>query len=81
MTPLENLGARLLDSGLIRAKILHSWMGVLENTRGYFFLPRRNHIPLIVVSLGDLRFKKFGVTAEPEVRTKLLDGMSLQDIY
>lgn len=26
------------------------------------------------VSLGDLRFKKFGVTAEPEVRTKLLEG-------
>lgn len=24
--------------------------------------------------LGDLRFKPFGVTAEPEVRTKLLEG-------
>jgi protein phosphatase PTC6 len=25
-------------------------------------------------SLGDLRYKKFGVTPEPEVRTKLLEG-------
>ena len=25
-------------------------------------------------SLGDLRYKKFGVTAEPEVRTKVLEG-------
>jgi hypothetical protein len=25
-------------------------------------------------SLGDLRFKKFGVTPEPEVKTKLLEG-------
>lgn len=25
-------------------------------------------------SLGDLRYKKFGVTPEPEVRTKLLNG-------
>jgi len=33
-------------------------MGVLANTR----------------CLGDLRYKKFGVTAEPEVRTKVLEG-------
>ncbi|KAF7985281.1 hypothetical protein HWV62_6429 [Athelia sp. TMB] len=32
------------------------WMGALANTRG----------------LGDLHYKKFGVTPEPEVRTKLL---------
>jgi len=38
--------------------VFFSWMGALANTRG----------------LGDLRFKKFGVTAEPEVRTKLLAG-------
>jgi protein phosphatase PTC6 len=25
-------------------------------------------------SLGDLRYKKFGITAEPEVRTKVLEG-------
>lgn len=25
-------------------------------------------------SLGDLRYKRFGVTPEPEVRTKLLKG-------
>ncbi|KAJ7125697.1 phosphatase 2C-like domain-containing protein [Mycena crocata] len=36
----------------------YSWMGALENTR----------------CLGDLRYKKFGITPEPEVRTKLLDG-------
>ncbi|EPQ60550.1 protein serine/threonine phosphatase 2C [Gloeophyllum trabeum ATCC 11539] len=34
------------------------WMGALANTRG----------------LGDLKFKRFGVTPEPEVRTKLLKG-------
>ncbi|KDQ63395.1 hypothetical protein JAAARDRAFT_29424 [Jaapia argillacea MUCL 33604] len=33
------------------------WMGALANTRG----------------LGDMKFKPFGVTAEPEVRTKLLE--------
>ncbi|THH10927.1 hypothetical protein EW145_g997 [Phellinidium pouzarii] len=34
------------------------WMGALANTRG----------------IGDMNFKSFGVTAEPEVRTKLLKG-------
>ncbi|KAI0257438.1 phosphatase 2C-like domain-containing protein [Lactifluus subvellereus] len=34
------------------------WMGALENTR----------------SLGDLKWKPFGVTAEPEVKTKLIEG-------
>ncbi|KZV75491.1 protein serine/threonine phosphatase 2C [Peniophora sp. CONT] len=34
------------------------WMGVLQNTR----------------SLGDLKWKPFGVTAEPTVRTRYLDG-------
>ncbi|PFH54778.1 hypothetical protein AMATHDRAFT_134564 [Amanita thiersii Skay4041] len=37
------------------------WMGALVNTR-------------CVLSLGDLRYKKFGVTPEPEVRSKLLIG-------
>lgn len=31
--------------------------------------------------LGDLKFKKFGVTAEPEVRTKLLEGRLLHSYY
>ena len=26
------------------------------------------------LSLGDLRYKKFGITAEPEVKTKILEG-------
>ncbi|KIM47896.1 hypothetical protein M413DRAFT_212953 [Hebeloma cylindrosporum] len=34
------------------------WMGALANTRG----------------LGDLRYKRFGITPEPEVRSKLLEG-------
>ncbi|TFK56977.1 protein serine/threonine phosphatase 2C [Heliocybe sulcata] len=34
------------------------WMGALANTRG----------------LGDLNYKQYGVTPEPEVRTKLLNG-------
>ncbi|KLO07588.1 protein serine/threonine phosphatase 2C [Schizopora paradoxa] len=34
------------------------WMGALENTRG----------------IGDMKYKPYGVTAEPEVRTKLLEA-------
>ncbi|KAJ3883291.1 phosphatase 2C-like domain-containing protein [Lentinula edodes] len=50
---------RMMGSSLITDSYGESrWMGALDNTRG----------------LGDLRFKKFGVTAEPEVRTKLLEG-------
>ncbi|KAJ3854085.1 phosphatase 2C-like domain-containing protein [Lentinula lateritia] len=50
---------RMMGSSLITDSYGESrWMGALDNTRG----------------LGDLRFKKFGVTAEPEVRTKLLRG-------
>ncbi|CCL99561.1 uncharacterized protein FIBRA_01579 [Fibroporia radiculosa] len=40
------------------------WMGALANTR----------------SLGDLRYKRFGVTPEPEVRTGLLDGPAYSHI-
>ncbi|OSX67370.1 hypothetical protein POSPLADRAFT_1176162 [Postia placenta MAD-698-R-SB12] len=40
------------------------WMGALANTR----------------SLGDLQYKRFGVTPEPEVRTKLLDGSAYSHI-
>ncbi|KAJ3885428.1 phosphatase 2C-like domain-containing protein [Lentinula edodes] len=50
---------RMMGSSLITDSYGESrWMGALDNTRG----------------LGDLRFKKFGVTAEPEVRTKLLEA-------
>ncbi|KAF8647960.1 hypothetical protein AX16_006492 [Volvariella volvacea WC 439] len=50
---------RMMGSSLITDSFGETrWMGVLSNTR----------------SLGDLRYKRFGVTPEPEVRTKLLDG-------
>ncbi|KAG7450640.1 protein serine/threonine phosphatase 2C [Guyanagaster necrorhizus] len=50
---------RMMGSSLITDSFGESrWMGALENTRG----------------LGDLQFKKFGVTPEPEIRTKLLEG-------
>lgn len=48
---------RMMGSALITDSFGESrWMGALANTRG----------------LGDLRFKRHGVTAEPDVRTKLL---------
>jgi len=31
-------------------------------------------IQVLSISLGDLRFKKFGVTPEPQVKTHLLEG-------
>ncbi|KAF8973697.1 phosphatase 2C-like domain-containing protein [Flammula alnicola] len=50
---------RMMGSSLITDSYGESrWMGALANTR----------------CLGDLRYKRFGVTPEPEVRTKLLDG-------
>ncbi|KAJ7630820.1 phosphatase 2C-like domain-containing protein, partial [Roridomyces roridus] len=50
---------RMMGSSLITDSFGESrWMGALANTR----------------CLGDLRYKKFGVTPEPEVRTKLLEG-------
>ncbi|KAJ2920813.1 hypothetical protein H1R20_g16280, partial [Candolleomyces eurysporus] len=50
---------RMMGSSLITDSFGESrWMGALTNTR----------------CLGDLRYKKFGVTPEPEVRTKLLNG-------
>ncbi|ESK97966.1 hypothetical protein Moror_904 [Moniliophthora roreri MCA 2997] len=50
---------RMMGSSLITDSYGESrWMGALANTRG----------------LGDLNYKKFGVTPEPEVRTKLLTG-------
>ncbi|KAF8585516.1 protein serine/threonine phosphatase 2C [Ramaria rubella] len=50
---------RLGGTGLITDSFGEArWMGALANTRG----------------LGDKKFKPFGVTPEPEVRTKLLKG-------
>lgn len=50
---------RMMGSSLITDSFGESrWMGALMNTR----------------CLGDLRYKRFGVTPEPEVRTKLLKG-------
>ncbi|KAG5719812.1 Phosphatase 2C like protein [Termitomyces sp. T112] len=50
---------RMMGASLITDSFGESrWMGALANTR----------------CLGDLRFKKYGVTPEPQVQTKLLDG-------
>jgi len=50
---------RMMGSSLITDSFGESrWMGALSNTR----------------CLGDLRYKKFGVTPEPQVKTKLLEG-------
>lgn len=50
---------RMMGSSLITDSFGESrWMGALSNTR----------------CLGDLRYKKYGVTPEPQVRTKLLEG-------
>ncbi|KAJ7492734.1 phosphatase 2C-like domain-containing protein [Mycena latifolia] len=55
---------RMMGSSLITDSFGESrWMGALANTRWWQRL-----------LLGDLRYKKFGVTPEPEVRTKLLEG-------
>jgi protein phosphatase PTC6 len=49
----------MMGSSLITDSFGESrWMGALVNTR----------------CLGDLRFKKYGVTPEPQVKTKLLEG-------
>jgi len=50
---------RMMGTGVIADSFGDSrWMGALENTR----------------SLGDLKWKRWGVTAEPEVKTKLIEG-------
>ncbi|KAH7928510.1 protein serine/threonine phosphatase 2C [Leucogyrophana mollusca] len=50
---------RMMGASLITDSFGESrWMGALANTR----------------SLGDLQYKPYGVTPEPEVRTKLLEG-------
>jgi protein phosphatase PTC6 len=59
-TPVESTRLRrMMGSSLITDSFGEArWMGALENTRG----------------LGDLKFKPFGVTPEPEVRSKFLEG-------
>ncbi|KJA25754.1 hypothetical protein HYPSUDRAFT_64481 [Hypholoma sublateritium FD-334 SS-4] len=50
---------RMMGSSLITDSYGESrWMGALANTR----------------CLGDLRYKRFGITPEPEVRARLLEG-------
>jgi hypothetical protein len=55
------------------------WMGALANTRGSVSILICCLHPQVRFScrLGDLQYKKFGVTPEPEVRTKLLEGCCL----
>jgi protein phosphatase PTC6 len=59
-TPVESTRLRrVMGSALVTDSFGEArWMGVLENTR----------------SLGDFKYKPFGVTPEPEVRGKLLKG-------
>lgn len=59
-TPVEATRLRrMMGSSLITDSFGESrWMGALANTR----------------AIGDLRYKPYGVTPEPEVRTKLLEG-------
>lgn len=55
-------------------------MGALANTRWSVILlytEIRSSDLIFWFSLGDLRFKKYGVTPEPQVQTKLLDGAAL----
>ena len=59
-TPIESTRLRrVMGSALVTDSFGEArWMGVLENTR----------------SLGDFKYKPFGVTPEPEVRSRLLKG-------
>jgi protein phosphatase PTC6 len=60
-TPVESTRLRrVMGSALVTDSFGEArWMGVLENTR----------------SLGDFKYKPFGVTPEPELREKLLKGI------
>ncbi|KAI0080275.1 protein serine/threonine phosphatase 2C [Panus rudis PR-1116 ss-1] len=56
---------RMMGSGLITDSFGEArWMGALENTR----------------SLGDLKWKPYGVTPEPQVETRILDGPNYSHI-
>jgi len=65
-TPVESTRLRrVMGSALVTDSFGEArWMGVLENTR----------------SLGDFKYKPFGVTPEPEVREKLLKGSECSHI-
>ena len=55
-------------------------MGALENTRRFVSMSGFHQYSsdfISLHSLGDLKYKPFGVTPEPEVRTKLLNGQSV----
>lgn len=69
---------RMMGSALIADSFGETrWMGALANTR--WFVPSVPYdfaslTTLSSFSLGDLHYKKFGVTPEPEVRTKILES-------
>ena len=66
-TPIESTRLRrVMGSALVTDSFGEArWMGVLENTR----------------SLGDFKYKPFGVTPEPEVRQRLLKGPLLPSFF
>lgn len=59
------------------------WMGALVNTRWWVTRgdPNSSSAQPDALSLGDLRFKKFGVTPEPQVKTKLLEGRFMCEYF
>ena len=67
---------RMMGSSMVTDSFGESrWMGAVANTR-WCVPPATSPYRYLIraCSLGDLRYKKFGVTPEPEVRTKLLNG-------
>ena len=70
-TRLRRMGAnRLVADSFGESR----WMGVVENTRGSV----DPSAPVIKLSsrVGDGEWKPSGVTAEPEVMSRVLNGMS-----
>lgn len=68
---------RMMGSGLITDSFGEArWMGALENTRRSVsgIIHVRSMLTKDSFSLGDLKYKPFGVTPEPQVRTLILDG-------
>ena len=66
-TPIESTRLRrVMGSALVTDSFGEArWMGVLENTR----------------SLGDFKYKPFGLTPEPEVRHRLLKGTPSPHVF
>jgi hypothetical protein len=58
--------------------------GTCQHTRVRFDSRLMNHVYLLITTnfilfrLGDLRYKPYGVTPEPQVRTKLLESAALE---